>query len=124
MVVFSVSVTELLATASQRHVIPLQGRPYEEDQVTGMLTVEFQFKAASGVTAPTPEVEYKGLHHNDHKTIVNKPLGIMKTSQVSFQEQTELGAQVTAADPIKKGFSPYFDYTNSCNPQVRCCTWI
>ena len=29
-----VSVTELLATASQRHVVPLQGRPYEEDQVT------------------------------------------------------------------------------------------
>ena len=28
-----VSVSELLATASQRHVVPLQGRPYEEDKV-------------------------------------------------------------------------------------------
>jgi hypothetical protein len=30
----SVSVSELMVTASQRHVIPLQGRPYEEDQVS------------------------------------------------------------------------------------------
>jgi hypothetical protein len=29
----AVSVSELMVTASQRHVIPLQGRPYEEDQV-------------------------------------------------------------------------------------------
>ena len=28
-----VSVSELRATASQRHVVPLQGRPYEEDKV-------------------------------------------------------------------------------------------
>ena len=28
-----VAVSELLATASQRHVVPLQGRPYEEDKV-------------------------------------------------------------------------------------------
>ena len=112
--------TELLATASQRHVIPLQGRPYEEDQVTGMLTVEFQFKLsqASGVTQATSETEYKGLHHNDHKTIVNKPLGIMKT-QVSFSEQTALTGSQISADQTKKGFSPYFDYTNSCNPQVN-----
>ena len=31
-----VAVAELMVTASQRHVIPLQGRPYEEDQVRGM----------------------------------------------------------------------------------------
>ena len=30
-----VAVAELMVTASQRHVIPLQGRPYEEDQVRG-----------------------------------------------------------------------------------------
>ena len=29
-----VAVSELMVTASQRHVIPLQGRPYEEDQVS------------------------------------------------------------------------------------------
>ena len=27
------SVSELMVTVSQRHVIPLQGRPYEDDQV-------------------------------------------------------------------------------------------
>ena len=31
--IFSVSVAELMVTSSQRHVVPLQGRPYEEDQV-------------------------------------------------------------------------------------------
>ena len=39
-----VSVSELMVTASQRHVLPLQGRPYQEDQVTGLLTIEFLFK--------------------------------------------------------------------------------
>merc|ERR1719318_274779 len=39
-----VSVSELMVTNSQRHVVPLQGRPYEEDQVTGLLTVEFVLK--------------------------------------------------------------------------------
>ena len=39
-----VSVSELMVTASQRHVLPLQGRPYQEDQVSGLLTIEFLFK--------------------------------------------------------------------------------
>ena len=36
---------ELMQTPSQRHVIPLQGRPYEKDTgVSGLLTIEFLFK--------------------------------------------------------------------------------
>ena len=31
--VSAVSVSELMLTASQRHVLPLQGRPYGEDKV-------------------------------------------------------------------------------------------
>ncbi|KAK2586822.1 hypothetical protein KPH14_011842 [Odynerus spinipes] len=38
-----VGVEELLINPSQRQIIPLQGRPYEEDDVTGTLTVEFLF---------------------------------------------------------------------------------
>ncbi|KAJ8681313.1 hypothetical protein QAD02_017100 [Eretmocerus hayati] len=38
-----VGVEELLANPSQRQIIPLQSRPYEEDEVTGTLTVEFLF---------------------------------------------------------------------------------
>ncbi|KZC11822.1 C2 domain-containing protein 2 [Dufourea novaeangliae] len=38
-----VGVDELLANPSQRQIIPLQGRPYEEDDITGTLTVEFLF---------------------------------------------------------------------------------
>ena len=33
LVMCAVSVSELMVTNSQRHVVPLQGRPYEEDQV-------------------------------------------------------------------------------------------
>merc|ERR1719318_2182411 len=44
-----VSVSELMVTSSQRHVVPLQGRPYEEDQVTGLLTIEFLFKDEASV---------------------------------------------------------------------------
>eukprot|EP00090_Calanus_glacialis_P010043 TRINITY_DN18425_c0_g1_i1.p1 TRINITY_DN18425_c0_g1~~TRINITY_DN18425_c0_g1_i1.p1 ORF type:complete len:540 (+),score=148.32 TRINITY_DN18425_c0_g1_i1:22-1620(+) len=44
-----VSVSELMVTSSQRHVVPLQGRPYEEDQVTGLLTIEFLFKDGATV---------------------------------------------------------------------------
>ena len=39
-----VSVSELMVTASQRHVLPLQARPYQEDQLTGLLTIAFLFK--------------------------------------------------------------------------------
>lgn len=35
-----VGVEELLANPSQRQIIPLQARPYEEDDITGTLTVE------------------------------------------------------------------------------------
>ncbi|XP_011869550.1 PREDICTED: uncharacterized protein LOC105562960 isoform X3 [Vollenhovia emeryi] len=38
-----VGVEELLANPSQRQIIPLQARPYEEDDITGTLTVEFLF---------------------------------------------------------------------------------
>ncbi|XP_015112205.1 uncharacterized protein LOC107037902 isoform X3 [Diachasma alloeum] len=38
-----VGVEELLVNPSQRQIIPLQARPYEADEVTGTLTVEFLF---------------------------------------------------------------------------------
>lgn len=38
-----VGVDELLMNPSQRQIIPLQARPYEEDEITGTLTVEFLF---------------------------------------------------------------------------------
>ncbi|XP_018016760.1 uncharacterized protein LOC108673437 isoform X3 [Hyalella azteca] len=38
-----VGIEELVATPSQRQIIPLQARPYEDDAVSGTLTVEFLF---------------------------------------------------------------------------------
>ncbi|KAL7641563.1 UNVERIFIED_CONTAM: hypothetical protein RMT77_007436 [Armadillidium vulgare] len=38
-----VGIEELVATPSQRQIIPLQPRPYEKDEVTGSLTCEFLF---------------------------------------------------------------------------------
>ncbi|XP_033210287.1 uncharacterized protein LOC117168704 isoform X3 [Belonocnema kinseyi] len=38
-----VGIEELLANPSQRQIIPLQAKPYEEDEVTGSLIVEFLF---------------------------------------------------------------------------------
>lgn len=38
-----VGIEELVATPSQRQIIPLQSRPYEDDEVSGSLTVEFLF---------------------------------------------------------------------------------
>ncbi|XP_017767273.1 PREDICTED: uncharacterized protein LOC108555903 isoform X4 [Eufriesea mexicana] len=38
-----VGIDELLANPSQRQIIPLQNRPYEEEDITGTLTVEFLF---------------------------------------------------------------------------------
>ncbi|XP_044576428.1 uncharacterized protein LOC123259791 isoform X6 [Cotesia glomerata] len=38
-----VGIEELLMNPSQRQIIPLQARPYEQDEVTGTLTVEFVF---------------------------------------------------------------------------------
>ncbi|KYM96814.1 C2 domain-containing protein 2 [Cyphomyrmex costatus] len=38
-----VGVEELVMNPSQRQIIPLQARPYEQDDITGTLTVEFLF---------------------------------------------------------------------------------
>lgn len=38
-----VGVEELLINPSQRQIIPLQARPYEQDEVTGTLTVEVDY---------------------------------------------------------------------------------
>ena len=123
------SVTELLATASQRHVVPLQGRPYEEDQVTGLLTVEFLFKLGAGGagqqgvgadTAPTSDA-LGGASHNHYKTVINKPLGGIMKPPVSFQDSAVNGdssltrsesykASMNNSNSSKKPFTPYFDY--------------
>ncbi|XP_023210186.1 C2 domain-containing protein 2-like [Centruroides sculpturatus] len=43
-----VSLEELSKNSSNRHVIPLQSRPLEKDDVTGALTVEFSFLDEEG----------------------------------------------------------------------------
>lgn len=47
-----VGVEELLANPSQRQIIPLQGRPYEEDDITGTLTVEVSSCLCSILVVP------------------------------------------------------------------------
>lgn len=110
--------TELLATASQRHVVPLQGRPYEEDQVTGMLTVEFLFKPGSSsqpMQTPSvfPEDSYLGLPHSEMKSVIKKPLGIMKVpTSASYHDINNLSSNKNEEDKQKNAFTPYFDYGN------------
>lgn len=41
-----VGIEELVATPSQRQIIPLQSRPYENDEVSGSLTVEVRLASA------------------------------------------------------------------------------
>jgi len=72
-----VSVSELMVTASQRHVVPLQGRPYEEDQVTGLLTVEFLFK--DSVMASKDE----GLHKSEGAYLASEQLKLAGQSKSS-----------------------------------------
>jgi len=82
-----VSVSELMVTSSQRHVVPLQGRPYEEDQVTGLLTIEFLFKdgttiikqqAGNGTTRP--------LIQNDSLTLAGQAQTARKPSPISIPD--------------------------------------
>lgn len=40
-----VGIEELVATPSQRQIIPLQSRPYENDEVSGSLTVEVRIRS-------------------------------------------------------------------------------
>lgn len=48
-----VGIDELLANPSQRQIIPLQNRPYEEEDITGTLTVEVR----KGVKEIRPHIE-------------------------------------------------------------------
>ena len=70
-----VSISELMQTPSQRHVIPLQGRPYEQDTVTGLLTIEFVFKDC-GSSWAEGEVAVPGVHRTfeavEGRDVINK----------------------------------------------------
>ena len=47
-----VGIEELLVNPSQRQIIPLLSRPYEQDPVSGSLTVEVGY--SPGLTSRTP----------------------------------------------------------------------
>jgi len=65
-----VSVSELMVTSSQRHVVPLQGRPYEDDQVTGLLTIEFLFKDGATLSSnQEPPVKTLDRHFESNETL-------------------------------------------------------
>ena len=66
---------ELMQTPSQRHVIPLQGRPYEKDTgVSGLLTIEFLFKDC-GTSWEEPDL-VPGVHRTfeavEGRDVLNK----------------------------------------------------
>lgn len=72
-----VGVEELLANPSQRQIIPLQARPYEEDEVTGTLTVEVNYKAAlSFVFSRCVEVSHACFrgHAIEQRSLINLKL--------------------------------------------------
>ena len=81
-------------------------------QVTGMLTVEFLFTSSSPSPAPAPApagevARFSGVSHSEARTVVNKPLGIMK------QPQPDPGTEAAA----RKTFSPYFEYNGQQQQQ-------
>ena len=76
----SVSVSELMSTPSQRHVIPLTGRPYQEtqddrDEVSGILTIEFVTKnqpSHAGTNGVMPGVHRTFEASENRDSSVNK----------------------------------------------------
>ena len=139
-----VSVSELLATASQRHVVPLQGRPYEEDkvgpwsrnnhslillylfQVTGLLTVEFLFKDSPLSFSP----QTKSTAGDNHcvspgsslqlsSNSPSKPPGIMKTTSSDVGgEQSLTSVEYRKVGPSKAAYNPYLPYDDNYTTAV------
>ena len=77
-----------------------------------MLTVEFLFTTSSPSPAPSPApagevARFSGVSHSEARTVVNKPLGIMK------QPQPDPGTEAAA----RKTFSPYFEYNGQQQQQ-------
>jgi len=98
-----VSVSELMVTASQRHVIPLQGRPYEDDQVTGMLTIEFLFKDG-GVTFSEADNLY-GVHRTLEMRQSKGPSGSLqynKKTTYSLYDPPDGADQISCYDKLEK----------------------
>ena len=106
----------------------LQGRPYEEDQVTGLLTVEFLFKDS----AFPPSVQTDPANSLKLPASLHKPTGIMKTSpyngQVQFDsliqsdgdtQQNLTSVEYRKVGSNKAGYNPYSPYdsynTNTTN---------
>ncbi|KAK0173962.1 hypothetical protein PV328_007093 [Microctonus aethiopoides] len=80
-----VGVEELLANPSQRQIIPLQARPYEADEVTGTLTVEFLF--IEGAEVPqigTKPFKVKETIKPTSPTRTYSPTGHLSNSSLNY----------------------------------------
>ncbi|XP_046401109.1 phospholipid transfer protein C2CD2L isoform X3 [Ischnura elegans] len=81
-----VGVEELMVNPSQRQVIALQSRPYEADDVTGSLTVEFLFIEGAEIPATGNYPSYK--HKETSKTL--SPSGkVITTTKTVFSKAGE-----------------------------------
>ena len=90
-----------------------------------MLTVEFLFKPGSSsqpMQTPSvfPEDSYLGLPHSEMKSVIKKPLGIMKVpTSASYHDINNLSSNKNEEDKQKNAFTPYFDYGNQVD--IREC---
>ncbi|XP_044731037.1 uncharacterized protein LOC123294036 isoform X2 [Chrysoperla carnea] len=85
-----VGVEELLINPSQRQIISLQNRPYESDNITGTLTVEFLF--IEGADIPITGKPYK--IKESLRTV--SPTGqLITTTKTTFEGMTNGTAELT-----------------------------
>ncbi|KAK7580388.1 hypothetical protein V9T40_001017 [Parthenolecanium corni] len=78
-----VSVQELLESPSQRQVISLQSRPYQNDRVSGTLTLEFMFLDGT-------EAFMNGVRKTDEKSYATTPnKGRAVTSKAGYMNPLE-----------------------------------
>ena len=78
-----------MSTPSQRHVIPLQGRPYEDDQVSGLLTIEFVFKDSGLNKTSWTNGVMPGVHRT-FEASENRDNSINKKTVYTRQEQSSV----------------------------------
>ncbi|KAL6259427.1 hypothetical protein P5V15_009349 [Pogonomyrmex californicus] len=100
-----VGVEELIANPSQRQIIPLQARPYEEDDITGTLTVEFLF--IEGAEVPqigTKPYKVKETIKSISPTRAYSQTNVISSNSLNYNNDYLTNGNVTTVDsPYKSG---------------------
>ncbi|XP_069698127.1 phospholipid transfer protein C2CD2L isoform X5 [Periplaneta americana] len=107
-----VGVEELLINPSQRQVISLQSRPYEQDEVSGTLTVEFLFIEGADI----PQLGDKPYKLKETLKTVSPSGGVVTTTKTVFSKPGAVVQLTNGGDVVTDSALKELEARNKVGP--------